>query len=171
MREIAKVLAARERIGVARDAYAAAVVAALDAGVSVAQLAEELGVSRQAVNQLRKRRASVVDDTAELEARAADIRGRWDESVRRYGEQWESPALDRIMQAKKNGVARKRARKGLPRLATVAEERRGYAEGLLLEAIRRSPDRFVKVRAELEELARLERILESRMEARSGIFG
>jgi hypothetical protein len=109
-------------------------------------------------------------DTAELQARADDIRSRWDASVARFSEQWTSPRYDRAEQARKNSKAKKRARKGLPRLATVAEERLAYAETLMLERIHEDPVKFGAVLAELEELAGLERVLESRMEAWSGIF-
>jgi hypothetical protein len=74
------------------------------------------------------------------------------------------------MQAKKNGVAKKRARKGLRRLPTVAEERIGYAEKLMLEAIAREPENpvFVHVRELLEEERRLTLVLEDRAERRAG---
>lgn len=45
---------AQHALSMARDEYARAVLAALE-HVSVQQLARELGVSRQAVNQLRQR--------------------------------------------------------------------------------------------------------------------
>jgi hypothetical protein len=55
-------------------------------------------------------------------------------------------------------------------LPTVAEERIGYAEKLMLEAMRRQPDHpvFVKVRAELLECDRLVALLEERAERRAG---
>ncbi len=52
---IATAKQAQTRLSVAREEYSRAVLNALDSGVSVAALAGELGVSRQAVNQMRKR--------------------------------------------------------------------------------------------------------------------
>jgi transposase len=135
-------------------------------GMSAQAIATAAGLTRQRVYQLLE------PTDAELEDRIADIRQRWDATVAKYGEQWESPALDRVMQAKKNGVAKKRARKGLARLATVAEERTAYAEKLLLAALDSEPDCpvFVRVRDELAEWDRLAALLERRRDKRSGIF-
>jgi hypothetical protein len=144
----------------------AAMIAARSNGESVQAIATAAGLTRQRVYQLLE------PADAELEARIGDIQRRWDATVARYGEQWESPKLDRVMQAKKNGVAKKRARKGLARLATVAEERTAYAEKLLLAALDSEPDCpvFVSVRNELAEWDRLAALLERRRDKRSGIF-
>jgi AcrR family transcriptional regulator len=135
-------------------------------GLSVQAIATAAGLTRQRVYQLLE------PTDVEIEARIADIQRRWDATVAKYGEQWESPALDRVMQAKKNGLAKKRARKGLPRLPTVAEERTRYAEKLLLAALASEPDCpvFVSVRNQLAEWDRLAALLERRRDKRSGIF-
>ena len=155
-------------IGKAHAEFRAAVVAAHDGGrgLSAREVAEAAGLTRQRVYQLLE------PTDGEIAARIADIRGRWEATVERFAEGWKNQGWERVEQARRNGKARKRARKGLKPFPTVADDRRAYAEKLLLAAIDRQPDHpvFVRVVDEFAEWDRLAALLERRLDRRSGIF-
>jgi len=136
-------------------------------GISAQAIATAAGLTRQRVYQLLE------PSDAELEAKIADVDARWSAAVERFAEQWKSPTYERVEQAKKNGKARKRARKGLGPLPTIASERLRYAETLMLQALDSEPDNpvFVDVRRQLADRDRLATKLERRADRRSGIFG
>jgi len=166
---IAKALARRDAaVAKAHAGFRAAVVREHDGGrgMSASEIAAAAGLTRQRVYQLLE------PTDAECEARIADIRGRWEATVARFAEGWKSQGWERVEQARRNSKAKKRARKGLGPLPTIASLRRGYAEELLLAAIDSQPDHpvFVRVRDELAEWDRLAALLERRRDRRSGIF-
>jgi len=135
-------------------------------GLGVQAIATAAGLTRQRVYQL------VEPTDAELEARIADIDRKWDTAVERFADQWRLQSWERVEQARRNSKAKKRARKGLGPLPTIASERRLFAETRMLEAIRSQPDHpvFVDVRRQLADRDALAAKLERRADRRSGIF-
>jgi predicted transcriptional regulator len=148
-----------EARGAAERGYRLAVLAAC-AESSFAEVARELGVSRQAVRQLVKRAGPDLDAAR---ARLEVLDGRWRKLV-----EWRAGAYvlkdGARTTAWRNAQAGKRARKGLGRLPTLGEEAFAFAEAELLDLLTEGTvvdglDLEV-VRAELAEADALRGLLE-----------
>lgn len=143
----------------AETAYRTAIFDAYVAGASFADLAAELGVSRQAVRQLMARTEE------SMSRRLAEIDGKYEAAV---DAMTDKPGYLKRVTAYQNGMSRKLGKRGLA-YAPVSVQMRDYAESLLLQTLEsRRDDPVVElVVAELDEAAAIRKRLTALAEARA----
>jgi len=168
MDSLANVTKAAEQRRKAELELAAAVTAAREAGESLRAIAAAAGVSHE---QVRRLAPQPEGERARLETRLAELDARWARLVAKIDAGYANTKADRIEQAMRNGKARKRRNRGLPALPTVAEDRRRFAERLLLDFLEGRPDDPLVIRAklELDEAYLIRQRLAALDEARAGL--
>jgi transposase-like protein len=159
-------------LSVAREVYSRAVLNALEAGVSVSALAGELGVSRQAVFQMRKRAKPAIQRLAdaELAREVRDIERRWEGLVSTFADQFGSMESDRVHQAQLNRQSKAKKARRRTRLS-VKGQRLAFAEQRLLAEM--SEHREIPVfQHAFGQLTRLEELVQerNRRQATGGVF-
>jgi hypothetical protein len=161
-----------QAVTAAREGLNAAIVAAVESGQKVTDVAEATGLSRQRIYQIvgGKPRAKV----SKPEARLAELDKRWEALVDQVAAV-EAPPSEYVKRetAKRNGRRGIDKRAGRPAKLTIIQETRIVAERKLLHTLRDHPEdpAVVALLAEIREAEAIRQSLEASFDQALGITG